>query len=48
MWGGCKVTRLVRLFGALFLLCLIGAAANFYLDLGWSGRCDVPALSVAG
>lgn len=30
--------KLLRSLAAVLALCILGAAANYYMDLGWFGR----------
>ena len=33
-----KVDKLLRPVAAVLAICILGAAANYYRDLGWLGR----------
>jgi hypothetical protein len=39
--------RLFRPLAAVFTVCLAGAAANYYMDLGWFGQRGRLVLSLA-
>jgi hypothetical protein len=40
------ITKLVRSLAAVLAACVAGAAANYYMDLGWFGRYGKLMLSI--
>jgi hypothetical protein len=42
-----KIDKLLRPVAAVLAICVLGAAATYYLDLGWFGRWGKLVLSVS-